>query len=380
MIAGDEYYFAVDNWNDDRYSGKFRVCLTSFGGTENNDNKENAYLIEDINNYCSGLGDYSNLEATGDGPKPSCWTSGPYHNVWFKFVATSTGMVDVRLKTGDEEGTMVSPNLALWDASGSVLDCRNQSDGADISIENDALTPGSTYYISVDNFINGGGKSGTFTLCVNGEPSSGISLNFQALTKTDFTVNASGITEEITGTSGDAGEIITISPTAPEAGNTANISIHVAENSNPAGNNAAMDLKVVYNSELNVTEVILVDGENEQILSTSFYEVIDGKNLVFKGEEVKKPLFPITTNLQGVVYNETEGNFTVTLFDPNLFSVKKLRVIKDGSQVTEISTVPLRWIPSGSPDAGLYHFELDLEPITTGGVLQTFKGQFLVKE
>jgi hypothetical protein len=125
-----------------------------------------ARLIADIDNYCSADAAYSNSTATGDQSAGSCWTGGTDHNVWFRFMATGNA-VEVQVKTGGSYGSMRGQQIALWNSSGTEVMCINSANwfAGTLSLSIDTLTPGNTYYISVDDRT----QHGTFALCTNDE-------------------------------------------------------------------------------------------------------------------------------------------------------------------------------------------------------------------
>ena len=54
------------------------------------DIKAGAYIISDIDNWCSLDGEFTTIGATADELRGSCWNTGPNYNRWFKFQATGT--------------------------------------------------------------------------------------------------------------------------------------------------------------------------------------------------------------------------------------------------------------------------------------------------
>jgi len=100
----------------------------------------------------------------------SCWTDGPKHNVWFSVVAPASGIIQATIDRGGSKGTLQYAYIALWEADGvTEVGCGvNSSANDDISLLSTGLTPGDTYYISVDNrYIN---TTETFTLCLTDQP------------------------------------------------------------------------------------------------------------------------------------------------------------------------------------------------------------------
>jgi hypothetical protein len=143
-----------------------------------------AIVLTDIDNWCSADGAYTTVGATGDQLRGSCWANGPNYNRWFTFQAT-TSYVTVDLKVGGDEGTMQDPFLAIWDASNNQLGCASYSSQySDIQASATGLTPGTWYYISVDNYV-GAGYRGTFTLCVDDNVSNDFKVGAFEITNTN---------------------------------------------------------------------------------------------------------------------------------------------------------------------------------------------------
>ncbi len=166
LTPGNTYYISVDN-NYSGYRGSFTLCLE-----DNNisyDYYEGAIELTDINNYCSADAAYTTYGMTADKNAASCWNTSPNYNVWFKFTAT-TPFIDIDVKRGGSLGSIRRINVALWESDGVTQIACNRYINTDdnVSVGATTLTPGNTYFISVDN--NYSGYRGSFTLCVNDEP------------------------------------------------------------------------------------------------------------------------------------------------------------------------------------------------------------------
>ncbi len=163
LTPGNWYYISVDNYNNTGYCGTFSLCVDD---TLDYDFKIAAIDLTDLNNWCSPLQAYTTMNATPDETAGSAWNSGPNYNRWFRFTAT-TGMINVIVKTGGDEGTLRYPYIALWDDAGNEISSQRYNfDYSDINVSSDILTPGQVYYVSVDN-LNNSGYRGTFSLCVS---------------------------------------------------------------------------------------------------------------------------------------------------------------------------------------------------------------------
>lgn len=166
LTIGNWYYVSIDN-NYSGYRGTFSLYVND---TPDYDFYEGAIELADINNWCSADAEYTTSGATGDQNAASCWNTSPTYNRWFKFQAVTDG-IQVTTSRGGSLGTIRRINLALWEADGTTqIDCnRYVADNDNVTVNSNSLTPGSWYYVSVDN--NYSGYRGTFTLCVDDSPS-----------------------------------------------------------------------------------------------------------------------------------------------------------------------------------------------------------------
>jgi hypothetical protein len=120
-------------------------------------------LLED--SECSFDAEYTTEGATPDGENPSC--EDPDNNRWFKFTATVEGAVFISVHVGGSYGTQTETRITLWDTDGTTdLDCATyiSSPSESVYVNYSPLTPGETYFISVDSTSD---TFGTFTLCLS---------------------------------------------------------------------------------------------------------------------------------------------------------------------------------------------------------------------
>ncbi len=163
LTPGNWYYIAVDNNSNLGYRGTFSLCVAD---TIDYDFKAGAIILNDLHEWCSPDEAYTTVGATPDGNKGIKWYNGANYDRWFGFTAT-TNQFMATLKTGGTEGTLRNGFIAIWDSAGNELSSnRYYSSYDDVMVATNALVPGSTYYITVDNYV-GAGYCGTFTLCVN---------------------------------------------------------------------------------------------------------------------------------------------------------------------------------------------------------------------
>ncbi len=181
LTVGNYYYISVDN-NYQPYEGTFTLCLKD--NAVSYDFYEGALLLSDIHNWCSANAAYTTYGMTADKNPASCWNTSPSNNVWFKFVAT-TKFITINVETSGAYGTIRRINAALWQSDGTTeVSCnRYTNDYDNVAVGYTNLTPGNTYYISVDN--NYAPYEGTFTLCVTDQPDYDFYEGAQELTNLD---------------------------------------------------------------------------------------------------------------------------------------------------------------------------------------------------
>ncbi|MEZ5001972.1 MAG: gliding motility-associated C-terminal domain-containing protein [Chitinophagales bacterium] len=136
------------------------------------DECDNAILLTDVDDWCSGPGTYSNTTATPSAyGKPGCWTGNLQDDVWFKFVAVAPNLSVKVYGQEYNSGTMRRPRVAVYSGvcGGTIneIACEQSNNGQHfVELYKNGLAVGQTYYIRVDA-LNGGAYDGTFALCVN---------------------------------------------------------------------------------------------------------------------------------------------------------------------------------------------------------------------
>ena len=144
-----------------------------------NDSYTNSIVLTKLNNWCSRYGQYTNADATPDQfSGPSCWTSDPSHDVWFKFTAIASSVNIGIYGRSSDGGTLLYPRLVLCTIdSNAVLTyigtaCNEASSSSFpgfTSIYTSELVIGNTYYIRVDGASD---NTGSFQLCLQNFTSS----------------------------------------------------------------------------------------------------------------------------------------------------------------------------------------------------------------
>lgn len=126
-----------------------------------------ALQLNNVSNYCSGSGFYTNNGSTASGfGVATCLNSTSSEDVWFSFTAAAT---DVLISAGGTGagGTMWNPCISIYSGDCAItineMGCSNGAGGVTQLYEG-ALIPGNTYYIRVSTTA---ANEGTFELCVN---------------------------------------------------------------------------------------------------------------------------------------------------------------------------------------------------------------------
>ncbi len=164
LTVGATYYISVDSFNNST-DGSFTMCLDD---RVDYDFYEGAIDVTSIINSCSADAIYTTIGATPDRNAGSAWNnSGPKFNRWFTFIAPATGMMNITVDINGIKGNQRYTQLALWEADGvtEIKSERYQTTTEDVILGVTSLTPGATYYISVDSFNTS--TDGTFTLCLD---------------------------------------------------------------------------------------------------------------------------------------------------------------------------------------------------------------------
>jgi hypothetical protein len=164
LPAAGTYYIVVDSWASPS-SVNYDIAVTSYGSGPANDLPCNATLL---NLNSTAAGDNSCSSGAGEPTPPACWYNGNLNTVWYKVVCPASG--SLKVVTG--LGSLTDTQIALWTgASCSTLSLVTNgcNDNAAVcsgwvyysQVIVGGLTPGATYYISVDGYYN---YTGTFTI------------------------------------------------------------------------------------------------------------------------------------------------------------------------------------------------------------------------
>ena len=128
------------------------------------DHCQYARFIEDSNHYCSAEAEFSNEGATPDPEFPHPCVSLKFKNgVWFSFIPTHQA-VSIRVFSGGQNGTMVSPKILLFEDCNTFLTCSPGKSATVDELVVDQLILGKTYYIMIESSVGG---EGSFKLCID---------------------------------------------------------------------------------------------------------------------------------------------------------------------------------------------------------------------
>ena len=135
-----------------------------------NDDCFNPIILNDVTNWCSGVGEYTNVGSTASTyGAPSCFTN-VSNDVWFSFTAVATDIViTISGKTLTQPGgTLQFPEAALYEGfCGGVISelvCTTDNGKGIIELYKGGLFVGTKYLIRIDGRVN---TTGTFQICLN---------------------------------------------------------------------------------------------------------------------------------------------------------------------------------------------------------------------
>jgi len=132
--------------------------------SQNNDECAGAIPLNNLQNWCSAAGAYSNSTATASNTlQPSCW-SNISNDVWFSFVAVSKA-VNIKA-TGNGTNPISQPEIQIMGSCTQLQPaCGAAAAGSnEAEVYLGSLTIGQTYYVRVDGV---GNATGSFQLCID---------------------------------------------------------------------------------------------------------------------------------------------------------------------------------------------------------------------
>ncbi len=157
------YYIVVDSWANP-FNVNYDISVTSFGSGPVNDLPCGAINIP-INSTISGNNTCSG--GAGEPAVPTCWWNGTLNTVWFSVVCPASGALSIQTAAG----SMTDTQIQLWSGTCGALSpvaggCNDNATTCSgfvtySQVALTGLTPGATYYISVDGYNN---QTGSFSI------------------------------------------------------------------------------------------------------------------------------------------------------------------------------------------------------------------------
>lgn len=127
-----------------------------------------AIHIQSIDDYCSGLAQFNNINATGTPGLMNTCLSNFESEVWFSFIPQTPAAIIQVFGAINNQGTLISPVVTVYSdcSAGDQIGCNSASQEANIAeVVIADLIIGQTYYLTVDGQFGG---QGSFTLCIDG--------------------------------------------------------------------------------------------------------------------------------------------------------------------------------------------------------------------
>jgi len=131
-----------------------------------NDDCFSAINLDDIDNFCSPNGGFTNFNASPDASFTNNCFLGFENAVWYSFRPTEPDIL-VQVFSGNQLGDLEDPRMALFTGLCSDLTLVECSPGRSRFTDEmlvSGLTPGQLYYLYIESAT---GFDGSFTLCVN---------------------------------------------------------------------------------------------------------------------------------------------------------------------------------------------------------------------
>lgn len=143
--------------------------VTNVWAQPSNDECENPIPIIDVSDFCSAVGEYTNVGATNSGYGPANCFGSASNDVWFSFTPIATDVtitVIGNVGGGASGGTLSQPEIALYTGvcGGTINEEECAAGGNSPELYKGGLAIGETYYIRVQGR---NGATGTFELCLN---------------------------------------------------------------------------------------------------------------------------------------------------------------------------------------------------------------------
>jgi gliding motility-associated-like protein len=168
LTVGTTYYVRVYTNVTSTATANFNICVGTPPPPPANDECLNAVSLTVNPNYnCAVVTAGTTVSATTSAtlPTPTCGATGINDDVWFSFVATSTGH---RVSLLNVAGTVTDMVMTIYSGNCTAL---TQVVCSDPDIANlTGLTIGTTYYVRVYTFTATVGSNASFNICVGTPP------------------------------------------------------------------------------------------------------------------------------------------------------------------------------------------------------------------
>jgi gliding motility-associated-like protein len=168
LTVGTTYYVRVYTNVTSTATANFNICVGTPPPPPANDECLNAVSLTVNPNYnCAVVTAGTTVSATTSAtlPTPTCGATGINDDVWFSFVATSTGH---RVSLLNVAGTVTDMVMAIYSGSCGALTQVACSDPDVVNLT--GLTIGNTYYVRVYTFTATVGSNASFNICVGTPP------------------------------------------------------------------------------------------------------------------------------------------------------------------------------------------------------------------
>lgn len=129
-----------------------------------NDECQFATFIPDVDGYCSGSAEFTNVDAQPDPTFPDICFLNYANGVWFSFVPKEPA-INVRVfGAGVGANTMAFPRMALFSSCGDFVNCSPGKSRSSDEFVISNLTIGQIYYLMIESAPD---LEGTFQLCID---------------------------------------------------------------------------------------------------------------------------------------------------------------------------------------------------------------------
>jgi gliding motility-associated-like protein len=204
LTIGNTYYIAVDGANS--LTGTFQLCLNS-PNQPSNDSPCSPINLP-ANNFCSAVGAYSLVGATGEAltntSVPSCFAAGNTMNSVY-FTYTAIGVNNTITVTGGATSlnrpqvALLLPTAGCGGTTFNGAGCATAASGVNtVTLTANNLIPGTVYYVLVDGVA---ANTGSFQICINSYvPTSGV-VNDQCSGATPLCPNKNYVSTTVGATS-----------------------------------------------------------------------------------------------------------------------------------------------------------------------------------